>query len=636
MRLFDSAIAQDDPAAPVFGPQNSTYALDLTTSFDTATGAALAMKRLPDMPARLSLALAGFAPDGKKIRITAGQGHNSEKVWTHNIDGVFEYVVADRAWRALAQTNFDKALPDSKLFWTSSEGTVNMASIPASAAQRATLIGGVSAEGNELGDVRQITVGTSGERVTEPPNAPWPSPRKMGLVLRLNSTHVFYSGGFTGENSALDDWWTRDTRARPVKWVQGKEKMRVARFGHRGVFVDNRFVILSGGFSSTAPSSLLECIDLHTGRVTAVTTIASPNTPPAYLAWHSAVLAGRDQLLLFGGFLEWDVNNNEPRHNRRMYVAKLRMDAASADAPISVTWASQFDGIKTNTTAASFAAEPPVLVPGAAPTGSGGDVAAAVIVDNSGLQGWAIGAIVAGVVVTTLLVAGALVVLTRRRRRAKQQRKQSEAELAQLVDARRDLTPQFAQFPPPNQQQQHAAPQFAPQQLPPYAYPASPPPPMQQQQQQQFPGAPVQPQQFALHPAYPMPALAHSVLPTPDQQQFDSQVYPAQRATVMQQHAPVPAELRTPRVSQHTTAGTRQVDDDIVAAPRPVPARQGLAASRGQSWASVTTAHDPEFDLEGEFKADPAAAKSMPKTIQEEEEDLLLPGGVRMVVPPRP
>ncbi|KAI9172887.1 hypothetical protein H9P43_007018 [Blastocladiella emersonii ATCC 22665] len=408
------------------GPLDTTFKLDLTQSFDVASAK---MEKLAKMPTPLAMGLAGFSADGgKKILVTAGQTYRDAQSgqYAHNVRGVFEYSVAENSW--VAATDFTgNQVPDSDLKWGSIEGVVDMAALPANRAQRVFLIGGSNSTKTELGDVRQIQFkGAGAERFTEIPTDPMPSARLAGLLLRLNSTHLFYSGGYIGEDNRLNDWWTKDLKTN--KWVQGQGKMKLGRYAHSGVYVDNRFVLISGGQKAGGEAILLECIDLHTGRVSAVqstlaaTESGTPSTmPPKQLMWHSSALAGRDQLLLLGGYIDYDTRSKNITHNTRLYVGKLDIKPDT----ILVTWVPKFSGIPN---------KPAALGPDAPEEAN-------AVKPQGGIPVWLIVVIVVLAIGTVAAVYAAVVI--RRRLRAVKE----EAERAALVEQEMGMRDQSTGLP---------------------------------------------------------------------------------------------------------------------------------------------------------------------------------------------
>ncbi|KNE68622.1 hypothetical protein AMAG_12790 [Allomyces macrogynus ATCC 38327] len=167
---------------------------------------------------------------------------------------------------------------------------------------------------------------------------PWPAPRADAVLVPLNQTHLFLSGGRGEDGRGMRDWWVFDTGR--MRWTQGSPRMAQGRFGHSAVVYDERFVIQVGGWFDSDPSALIECLDLETGTTTLLPNARDEQLGPAYLAGHNVLIAG-DQLVMLGGYAAWNHSSTPPpTPNTRAYIARL--STSDSKSSVSLTWRDQY------------------------------------------------------------------------------------------------------------------------------------------------------------------------------------------------------------------------------------------------------------------------------------------------------
>ncbi|ORZ35995.1 hypothetical protein BCR44DRAFT_279625 [Catenaria anguillulae PL171] len=199
----------------------------------------------------------------------------------------------------------------------------------------------------------------------------WPPPRSAPLVMSLNDTHVFVSGGFVERGGRgieyLTDWWLYNVPE--SKWVRGDQPMAAGRASHRGVFVGDRYIVQSGGWTRIAASPFLEYVDLLTGRVSVLSIPRSANDPaPAptpTLTMHNSLLV-RNQLILFGGYAEFNQTLPALRHNTDLFIAQIDTRPNDPAAPIRGLWLTAYIPASANDSAGDSTGEQStgVLAPG--------------------------------------------------------------------------------------------------------------------------------------------------------------------------------------------------------------------------------------------------------------------------------
>ncbi|KAJ3361678.1 hypothetical protein GGF31_002056 [Allomyces arbusculus] len=197
----------------------------------------------------------------------------------------------------------------------------------------------VYAFGGEGAGDRLVRVTIQDGSIGEVPHSdPWPAPRADAVLVPLNQTHLFLSGGRGEDGRGMRDWWVFDTGR--MKWTQGSPRMAQGRFGHRAVVYGERFVIQVGGWFDSEPSALIECLDLETGTTTLLPNARDEQLGPASLAGHNLLIAG-DQLVVLGGYAAWNHSSTpSPTPNTRAYIARL--STSDSKSAVSLTWRDQY------------------------------------------------------------------------------------------------------------------------------------------------------------------------------------------------------------------------------------------------------------------------------------------------------
>ncbi|KAI9187656.1 hypothetical protein H9P43_002047 [Blastocladiella emersonii ATCC 22665] len=337
------------------GPTDSVVMLDLTSSFDVADAAAQ-FTPAAGLPLRLADPLTAFSSAGH-LRVAGGQSYNAADSWVPNERGLFDYDADADLWRTLiAPANAirdpvltkaaDAAAPltlaEAGIQTTLFASTLGSPSVAYAFGGSRPFNSSEATDGVVTSEMRVLSLDDPirVSNVTYARGSPVPRPRTSALLLQLNATHLFVSGGNQGNEVPMDDWWLFDIDKKA--WTPGAQRMKRARFSHRAVLYDNRYVVQSGGWMDSSAGPFLECVDLVTGTVSAVESSSATASPwaPSLMTRHNVILAG-SQLLMFGGFAEWNASLPTLQHNTRMYVGKL--SPPTPNAPLSIDWLPEYE-----------------------------------------------------------------------------------------------------------------------------------------------------------------------------------------------------------------------------------------------------------------------------------------------------
>ncbi|KAJ3349736.1 hypothetical protein GGF32_005309 [Allomyces javanicus] len=300
-------------------PPTTCYSLDLSTSFpltSLSTRIRACRTVLPPSCAAVASAPAYVHPESGSLFLDACEYLPEVDAW-QSPPAIGTAKVASRAARAHAvYTPYSSAAVDPYVF----------------------AFGGETGDGGKVGD-RLVRVTIQGGEIGQVPRSdPWPAPRADAVLVPLNQTHLFLSGGRGESGVGMRDWWVFDTGR--MRWTQGSPRMAQGRFGHRAVVYDERFVIQVGGWFEAEPSALIECLDLETGTMTLLPNARDEQLGPAYLAGHNVLIAG-DQLVVLGGYAAWNHSSTPtPTPNSRAYIARL--STSDSKTSISLTWRDQY------------------------------------------------------------------------------------------------------------------------------------------------------------------------------------------------------------------------------------------------------------------------------------------------------
>ncbi|ORZ36017.1 hypothetical protein BCR44DRAFT_59845 [Catenaria anguillulae PL171] len=308
------------------GPRNAVYAIDLRSPFNATGGPK--MTQVASLPIPISDPIAAATVNGR-IRVMGG----STTKWASNKEA-FELDVERNAWISLAVPNPIDVL---------GQACISPAVTGSATGDSVFVYGGVeynSTPERFNGDLKRISIKDPvavSPAISRNPAAPvWPDARAAGVLVPLNETHLLLSGGRDPNNisRSLADWWTYDIPKNA--WAKGAKPLAVPRYSHRVTLYNNRYAIASGGWTDSAPATLIEVIDLATGNVSPLS-LSGSAPAPTYLTRHNAILVD-DHLMLFGGFANWDANTEPFSHVKQLYMAKLSTNGDT----ISGQWQSDF------------------------------------------------------------------------------------------------------------------------------------------------------------------------------------------------------------------------------------------------------------------------------------------------------
>ncbi|ORZ35992.1 hypothetical protein BCR44DRAFT_59824 [Catenaria anguillulae PL171] len=334
------------------GPSDLVSTLDLTSAIPAGTGSQAYFTSSRPIPLRVADPLVAFSPRGR-IRLAGGSTHNSSNLWAPNVRGLFEYDADRDVWATLVPASDASASSDAQpqplLPMGCSIPTTLFASTGSLVGQVVYGFGGVidgtGPNPTYVDELRRVSMLDGSVTVEVLPKrgggSEWPAARASALVLPINDTHLMLSGGVGVGRRGLKDWWVYEI-GKGV-WSKGSSELTAARYSHRAVLYDERHVIQSGGWLDNASAPLLESIDLFTGTVTPIVTQLTPgeadeSLAAKHLTRHNTVLAG-DQLLMYGGYAEYNDSLPVFKHNRRLYVASLASSSANG---LTATWQSAY------------------------------------------------------------------------------------------------------------------------------------------------------------------------------------------------------------------------------------------------------------------------------------------------------
>ncbi|KNE65558.1 hypothetical protein AMAG_11171 [Allomyces macrogynus ATCC 38327] len=166
--------------------------------------------------------------------------------------------------------------------------TIQQSAAVADGSSKLYLYGGVA-----LGNITNLSwlavVNSGGVVANSNITSSGPPARQLGSMGRLNSTHLYLSGGFVDTGKFLDDMWLLEESSRTFTSLD--YSLYHARYQHRTLFFDDRYIIHIGGFSSSSPYTLIEYLDV-TLSVSQAGTIVNPSNGPKSLVTGCAYLEG--------------------------------------------------------------------------------------------------------------------------------------------------------------------------------------------------------------------------------------------------------------------------------------------------------------------------------------------------------
>ncbi|KAL7746723.1 hypothetical protein RI367_007885 [Sorochytrium milnesiophthora] len=126
-----------------------------------------------------------------------------------------------------------------------------------------------------------------------------PAPRQFASLVRVNSTTISLSGGFSARGTIMRDQWLYDETTQ--KWTQAPSLLS-PRYFHRTLSYKNRYIIHVGGYTSDERYIMVEYWDMERNQM-ALGTVLNASHPKALqnITGGQACLIG-DQLLLLGGY----------------------------------------------------------------------------------------------------------------------------------------------------------------------------------------------------------------------------------------------------------------------------------------------------------------------------------------------
>ncbi|KNE69460.1 hypothetical protein AMAG_14032 [Allomyces macrogynus ATCC 38327] len=357
--------------------------------------------------------------------------------------------------------------------------TIQQSAAVADGSSKLYLYGGVA-----LGNITNLSwlavVNSGGVVANSNITSSGPPARQLGSMGRLNSTHLYLSGGFVDTGKFLDDMWLLEESSRTFTSLD--YSLYHARYQHRTVFYDDRYIIHIGGFSANSPYTLIEYLDVSLS-VSQAGTIVNPSNGPKSLVTGCAYLEGNVIVYVGGRQTTNDLGLAEGPFASFLNLLQI---LPQTDGSLQFKWVT---GTASSTSRSGGTSSTPSTTPGA---------------DDPSMpssSSFGTGAIV-GIVVGVLVAAAAVLFVMRNRIRSNRTPRPVPESAPLSPPPMAPVAPVAGTFPPP----------------PPPPSAAQYPPQMQQHpqqpQQQPFSTLPQYQQAPPLAPPYP-PAPAPQYPPPP-------------------------------------------------------------------------------------------------------------------------